>query len=267
MLLHKSSEQMTTRQSGQMSEGVPALMGVLYHEVGNLLVGIQSASWFLMRDARSADEARGRFEAIQEACLRADALLRRTMEQACTRGAGAPTRRRLRVDLAQQVQQEIRLQTSSLPDRGESSVRVRLEPAYVVGEPDELRLILGNLLENALKFSPAGSKVDIRLRNRGNRVLLEVMDRGPGVEPSLKGRLFQPFKRGATTVRGKGLGLWIVKRMVRVHGGKVGVRPRKGGGSLFWVSLPACPVAPATWEGDFGSASGPVPRLATAVSG
>lgn len=231
------------------------MMGVLYHEVGNLLVGIQSASWFLMRDARNAEEARTRFEAIQEACLRADALIRRTMEQACTRGGSTQMRRRLRVDLAQQVREEVRLQSSTTPGRGPASVRMRLEAAFVVGEPDELRLILGNLLENALKYSPADTKVDIRLRNRAGRVLLEVMDRGAGVDPSLKGRLFQPFRRGDTGVRGKGLGLWIVKRMVRVHNGKVGVRPRKGGGSIFRVSLPACPVAPAAREGEPGPAA------------
>lgn len=249
MLLHKSSLPMTTRPAGQLTDGVPAMMGVLYHEVGNLLVGIQSASWFLMRDARNQEEARGRFEAVQEACLRADALLRRTMEQACESRSGPQIRRRLRVDLAQQVREEVHLQLGTAPDRGPSAVRVRLEPAYVVGEPDELRLILGNLLENALKFSPAETKVDVCLRTRGNRVLLQVRDRGPGVDPGLKGRLFQPFKRGTTSVRGQGLGLWIVKRMVRVHGGKVGVRARKGGGSIFWVSLPACPVAPARWDG------------------
>lgn len=242
MFLQKPRGTVTMRTASRLAEGAPALVGVLYHEVGNLLVGIQSASWFLMRDARNPEEGRERYEAVQEACLRADSLLRRTMEQLGTRDPRGKSPRRVRVDLFRQVQEEVHLQLSTARDRGRSSVRLHLEPAWVVGEPDELRLVVGNLLENALKFSPADAKVDIRLRSRGNRVLLEVMDRGPGVEPSLQRQIFRAFRRGTTPVQGKGLGLWIVKRAVRAHGGKVGVRPRKGGGSCFRVSLPACPV-------------------------
>lgn len=246
-VLQKLQEAMITRPVALQSDGAPALMGVLYHEIGNLLVGIQSATWLLMRDAREPKEARARYEAVQQACLRAEALLRRGLEQACSPISSTTMRRRLCLDLAQQVRDEVDLQLSTRPEQDRSPVRLCLEPAPVVGDPEELRLIIGNLLENALKFSPPGEKVVVRLRNRGSRVVLEVLDRGPGVDPGLKGRLFQPFQRGATTARGHGLGLWIVKRMVVNHGGRVGVRPRKGGGSRFRVSLPACPVTLAGW--------------------
>jgi two-component system, OmpR family, sensor histidine kinase KdpD len=108
--------------------------------------------------------------------------------------------------------------------------------------------ILANLIENALKYAPAGSVVEVSARRAGGaRELLEfvVADRGPGVPPAERERIFEPFYRPAGHVpdaRGAGLGLSIARRLAEAQGGSVRYEPREGGGSLFVLALPAADV-------------------------
>ncbi|MDH4134664.1 MAG: PAS domain-containing sensor histidine kinase, partial [Gammaproteobacteria bacterium] len=102
--------------------------------------------------------------------------------------------------------------------------------------------VVSNLLTNAAKFSPPGSKVEIHIEpcDRGARVT--VADRGPGVPESFASQLFTRFARGDTTDTsssgGTGLGLCISKGIVTAHGGQIGYEPRPGGGSLFYFEIP-----------------------------
>ncbi|MDA1007832.1 MAG: ATP-binding protein [Planctomycetota bacterium] len=109
------------------------------------------------------------------------------------------------------------------------------------------RTLLGqaitNLLTNAIKFSPDGSKVRIRVGADGDSVRLSVLDEGPGIAPEHHHRLFERFFRvDAARSRdrgGTGLGLAIVKHIARVHGGDAGVESTIGKGSTFFLQLPA----------------------------
>lgn len=109
--------------------------------------------------------------------------------------------------------------------------------------------ILLNLLENAVKYTPARGHVVIRARPDGPRTRIEVVDDGPGVAPQHRPRLFERFYRvdpgRSRAMGGTGLGLAIVKHLALVQGGRVGMDPARPHGSIFWVELPTAPPAPS----------------------
>jgi two-component system sensor histidine kinase KdpD len=99
-----------------------------------------------------------------------------------------------------------------------------------------------NLLDNAAKYSPADTPIDLRARQKGNRLVIEVMDRGPGVPADERGRIFEPFYRPPGVppdIRGHGLGLSIARGLAEAQGGSIRFAPRPGGGSIFSFELPA----------------------------
>jgi two-component system sensor histidine kinase KdpD len=102
--------------------------------------------------------------------------------------------------------------------------------------------ILVNLIENAIKYSPPGSPVEVSVRRRGDALELIVADRGPGVPAAERDRIFEPFYRPPgqpPDVGGAGLGLSIARRLAEAQGGTVHCEPREGGGSRFVLRLPA----------------------------
>jgi PAS domain S-box-containing protein len=103
-----------------------------------------------------------------------------------------------------------------------------------------LRHILCNLLGNAVKYSPAGTEVTLRLRRRESEAVLEVIDRGIGIPEKDLNRLFEAFHRCSNVgeIPGTGLGLVIVKRCAEAHGGRVEVVSEPGRGTTFTVLLP-----------------------------
>ena len=102
--------------------------------------------------------------------------------------------------------------------------------------------ILGNLVANAIKYSPSKSEVGIRARMAGSRVVVEVEDQGPGINPAHQSRIFERFYRvdkgRSRDVGGTGLGLALVKHLCLATGAKVGVRSNPGHGATFSVRFP-----------------------------
>ena len=120
-------------------------------------------------------------------------------------------------------------------------------PVSVEGVPDELHRLALNLIENAVVHTPPGTPVTVSVRAEGERALLEVADRGPGVPPALRARVFDRFARGGgdtTSAGGSGLGLAIVRAVAEAHGGEVTLEDAKGGGARFRVELPVDARAP-----------------------
>jgi len=121
--------------------------------------------------------------------------------------------------------------------------------AFPIIKADALRLrqVLNNLVSNAVKYSPAGGTVTLRARERGaNQVLVEVVDEGLGIPEDQLGRLFQKFERVRgqehMKISGTGLGLYICKRIVEGHHGRIWVESTAGEGSTFAFSLPLDPA-------------------------
>jgi two-component system sensor histidine kinase KdpD len=106
--------------------------------------------------------------------------------------------------------------------------------------PLALRALV-NLIENACKYSPPGSAVDVEVERHGPELEVRVADQGPGVPSAERGRIFDPFYRlpGHRGLPGTGLGLSIARRLAEAQGGTVRLSPRRGGGSVFTLVLPA----------------------------
>ncbi len=117
----------------------------------------------------------------------------------------------------------------------------------VMGNGDQLVVALGNLVENAVGYSPTGTKVTVSAQSDGNLVNISVVDQGVGIPASEVDRIFERFYRvdpaRARNTGGTGLGLSIVKHVAATHGGDVRVWSVQGEGSTFTLSLPAAPTA------------------------
>jgi signal transduction histidine kinase len=125
------------------------------------------------------------------------------------------------------------------------------DTARVRAEAEDLCRIFANLLDNAVKYTPAGGEVELRVEESGSQVCAEVRDTGIGIAPAEQPRVFQDFYRTqaakATGELGTGLGLSIVRRLVERWGGALELRSAPGQGSCFAVTLPTAPVtAPPT---------------------
>jgi two-component system OmpR family sensor kinase len=115
-------------------------------------------------------------------------------------------------------------------------------PVMVNGVGDDLHRLAGNLIENALIHTPAGTPVTVSVRREGDDAVLEVADRGPGVPVDMRERVFERFARGAGDAApsgGSGLGLAIVRAVTAAHDGTVELSAAEGGGARFVVTLPA----------------------------
>lgn len=136
-------------------------------------------------------------------------------------------------------------------------VRARLEPGLPLLWWDAMLVsqLLENLVDNALKYSPPDTPVEILVRRAAAQLVLAVRDRGPGIAPAWRARVFEVFQRGddaaGTTEpgrRGAGVGLAVCRAIARAHGGELALRPRGHGGSSFECSMPVRD-APAPPEG------------------
>ena len=119
----------------------------------------------------------------------------------------------------------------------------QLSPDLPVVPLDEVKMrqVLVNLLVNAIKFSPAKSKITLRTAREPKFLLVEITDQGPGIEPDQATHIFELFGQAAGKEQrdmGVGIGLHLVKRITELHGGHVGVNSVPGEGSTFWVRLP-----------------------------
>jgi signal transduction histidine kinase len=122
----------------------------------------------------------------------------------------------------------------------EVSLETKLEPAMVTGDSARLHQVVANLLTNALKFTPAGGRVEVSVHPEGDQAVLEVTDTGIGIPEEEVPRVFDRFWRGAQaqSVAGSGIGLTVVAELVQAHGGTTAVESESGRGSRFSVTLP-----------------------------
>jgi two-component system sensor histidine kinase KdpD len=110
--------------------------------------------------------------------------------------------------------------------------------------------VIVNLLENAIKYTPAGSPIRIAARQREDAVEVAVEDRGPGLPPGREQSIFDKFTRGEreSAVPGVGLGLAICRAIVQAHGGEISAQNREGGGARFRFTLPMADAPPSPPE-------------------
>jgi two-component system, OmpR family, sensor histidine kinase KdpD len=133
------------------------------------------------------------------------------------------------------------------------AVSIASDVPLLLVDPVLFEQVFVNLLENAEKYTPQGSRIDIRGRREGDLVVIEVSDQGPGLPQGAEARVFEKFFRGPHQgVSGAGLGLPICKGIVEAHGGAIRAANRPEGGATFHIVLPSggTPPSMAPAEGE-----------------
>jgi two-component system sensor histidine kinase GlrK len=119
---------------------------------------------------------------------------------------------------------------------------VRVEDITLVADRGKIRLILENLVSNAVKYSPKGGTIHVRARVAGAQVILDVADSGPGIPPEDRGHIFDAFYTGrasrSTAVKGTGIGLSVVLEFVSAHNGTVEIVDGEFPGAHFRITMP-----------------------------
>lgn len=115
----------------------------------------------------------------------------------------------------------------------------------MLGQPDLLGELIGNLIDNAIRYSGDRAVITVRVSRDGDHARLDVIDNGPGIPAGERDAVFERFHRGSKTqtVEGTGLGLSIVRGIARVHQGSVTLADAAGGGLIVTVMLPTVPAA------------------------
>ena len=146
-----------------------------------------------------------------------------------------------RVDLAALVRETVDAFAQGLPGpQGVFRVESCEAAPAVHADPAAIEQVIVNLLDNAVKYSDGAPEITVRIKSVRSRATIEVEDRGVGIAPHDQARIFERFYRSAEAShrRGFGLGLPIVRELVRAHGGTVDVSSTPGVGSIFRVTLP-----------------------------
>lgn len=119
-------------------------------------------------------------------------------------------------------------------------VRIRLDakPAPLLGDAEKLRIVVDNLVSNAIRFTPEGGTVSVSTRREGEGGVIEVQDTGPGVRPEDRERVFDWFFKSPTAAGGSGFGLAIARELAAAHGGKLELMPPSERGARFRVLVP-----------------------------
>ncbi|MFO0584108.1 MAG: sensor histidine kinase KdpD [Anaeromyxobacter sp.] len=222
------------------------LLSTVSHDLRTPLAAITGAATTL-RDAppAAAGERTGLLDAIVEEAERLERLVANLLDMTRLESGTVEPKREwvplVEVVGGALVRLEARLAgrpvATSVPD---DLPLVKLDPVLV-------EQLLVNLLENALKYTPPGSPIELSARREGGTLVVDVADRGPGIAPGEEERIFERFHRGAHAgVRGAGLGLPIARAIAQVHGGRLTAANRPGGGALFRLVLPAGDAPPVT---------------------
>ena len=182
--------------------------------------------------------------AISTACDTLERMLENTLNLSRLNGGGLDLHREA-VDVRTLVTQAVR-RVRPLAHRHRFVVDVPKHLPPIDGDPGWLGQVLSNLLDNAAKYSPAGTTVRVSAAVDSSGVRVSVADEGPGVPPSERRAIFVRFRRGqdpaTRRVPGSGLGLAICQSVVEAHGGRIWIEDAPGGGSVFSFTCPARPI-------------------------
>jgi two-component system sensor histidine kinase KdpD len=231
LVLEDEARQVGTLRERDRLRG--ALLGSIAHDLRTPLTAVIAATESIPDDGDFAEEVRiARSEARRLQRFLGDLLEASRIED------GALEPRPETVDLTDIVAAVLRdLRQAEEGGR----VLTRVDPAcpLIPTDPVLLRHALINIIDNALKFSPAESPIEVELGCDATHALCRVLDRGPGL-PAEHQALFERFERleGNDRVGGSGLGLWIAKNLVEALGGTIDADNREGGGAAFTIALP-----------------------------
>jgi signal transduction histidine kinase len=216
------------------------LLAIVSHDLKNPLHVITFSTSSLARKAQAsgfASESGKPIAAIERAVERMTSLIDDLLDVASIEAG------RLSLTLDVRAAQELLDEAGELmlPSAAARSQTLELEPdesrAYVKCDRKRVLQVLSNLIGNAIKFTPEGGSIAVRVRASGSWVYFSVADTGPGIPREQIDQVFERFWRG-TSGQGSGLGLSIAKGVIESHGGRIWAESRAGAGATFHFSLP-----------------------------
>lgn len=215
------------------------------HELRSPLTAIQSSVEVTLQRTRSSEDYQELLISIDEQCHHLGQLVNQVLELA-TSDAGVLEAHREPVRIDAIAQQACEMFEAVAEERGQKLECQTASPVTINGDPSQLRQLVTNLLDNAIKFTPHGGKisVDLKLDCSAQNALLTVSDSGIGMAPEDLPRIFDRFYRAdksrqrGSEIRGSGLGLSICHSIIRGHQGNIEVRSEPNRGTTFIVSLP-----------------------------
>jgi signal transduction histidine kinase len=232
--LEKSQESLVQAEKlalvGKLAAGVA-------HSIRNPLTSVKMRLFSLERSLTLSPTQQEDLEVISEEIRHIDTIVRSFLEF-----SRPPKLKVQRLSLSDVVDSTLTLLNQRLESYG-VAVEVKRSGRLpeIIGDPEQLKEMLVNLLLNACEAMPRGGRISIQ-EGRGQAaalgpvVLVTVSDTGPGIPPSVRDKIFQPFF--STKEEGTGLGLSIVSRIVQEHGGAIDVTSREGEGASFIITLP-----------------------------
>ena len=220
-------------------------LALLAHELRNPLAAIANSIFMLGHPQVQAGQAE-KARAVIERQMRHLTRMIDDLLDVTRISRGKLRLQRESLDLAQVVRESVEDLRGAIDNAGLSlEVRMPDSPVRVVGDRVRLGQVLGNLLNNACKFTPAGGRIEVALEQRsdGGHADLRIKDSGIGIDGKLLAQLFEPFRQGeeshARPNAGLGLGLALARALVEMHGGSITARSGGvGRGSEFVVALP-----------------------------
>ncbi|WP_208278045.1 sensor histidine kinase [Massilia oculi] len=210
------------------------------HQLRTPLAGMQlQLEWLRARHARDPDTVRslGMMELANERMIR---QVNQLLALARAR-EGLPDGQHAPLDLAQLVQETIQFFVGQATAK-DIDLGFELAPAPVEGDAFQLRDLVDNLVDNALRYTPAGGRVTVGCAREGEAVLFTVEDSGPGIPPARRAAVFERYVRLDDQTTGSGLGLAIVRDIALAHGATVLLDDAEGGGTRITVRFAALPA-------------------------
>jgi two-component system sensor histidine kinase KdpD len=232
--LEDASHAEAARQSEVLKS---ALLDSLAHDIKTPLTSIKAAVTSLLGGAPGAD--RELLTIINEEADRLNQLAAEVVEMARIE-AGKLHLEKQPVEVSDLISDALGDLAAGLKGRA-LAIHVSDELPAAEADREFAAQVVKQFVENALKYSPAGSPLDISAELKGGKIVIGVADRGPGIDENERSRLFEKFFRGRRhrfDTKGTGMGLAIAKGIVEAHGEKIWVESEPGQGAVFYFSLP-----------------------------
>lgn len=229
------------------NEQMNRFLGMAAHDLRSPIVAIRSFTRFLLDDlgVSLTDEHREFLEVMHRSAAYMSDLVHDLLDVSVIE-SGRLTLMKEPVDLGELIRDQVNLHRP-IAKRRSIEIGIQLPEQAIITDVDRTRLTqaVGNLIGNAIKFSPDGARVDVLIKQEDNKVRIDVTDSGPGIPEAEQHLLFNAFERTSVRPQGgeknSGLGLAIAKRVVQEHGGELSVHSIPGQGSTFTITLPLAP--------------------------
>ncbi len=226
----RSLAPLAERRARQLDRGIAWTA----HELRSPLLGVRAAlELVLSHDGTSSADRR-----VLRSSIRELELVDETTRSLLAWASGARPLRRRQADVVRVVEEVVESSRREAPGRG--IVVLARERVIAPVDITTLRAAIGNILRNALAYGDPGTKVEVTIERSGTSVLLGVKDEGPEIPRSERGTIFDPFVRGNDPqdgTSGSGLGLYIARRVVEAHGGRIWLESDPAA-TTFYVQLP-----------------------------